>query len=388
VFLGHTWRGAAFGSKLYYYYRTSCGRTEDTRVTQGGTTMLQHLETDLLRAFVVVAETNSFTKASERLFRTQAAISMQIKRLEERIGKPIFVRSAQGTRLTTEGELLIDYARRILHLNDEAFANLGVPRPEEGLVRLGTPDDYATILLPDVLLTFNKAFPEVQVEVTCENGVNLVRELREGHLDLALVTRRPDTKEGELIRREPLHWITSTDKSPHTSDPLPLALFPNGCVCRDLALRALKETNRRWKVVFASGTIAPILAAVSAGVAVSIAEESVIPPGARRLGAADGFPSLGTVDIVLHRAAGPLSRPTAMLAEHIGLSLKRQGRATRTGAVAPPGQLRAVVARSAHMNGSPKSDGEESVPDAGAVSLGRASLRTNVEARGSSRTAR
>lgn len=305
--------------------------------------MLQHLDTDLLRAFVMVAETNSFTKASERLFRTQAAISMQIKRLEERIGKPIFVRSAHGPRLTNDGEVLMDYARRILHLNDEAFANLSVPRPE-GLVRLGTPDDYAAILLPDVLLMFNKAFPDVQIEVACDNSVNLVREVREGALDLALVTRRPESRDGELIRREPLHWITSADNSPHTCDPLPLALFPNGCVCRDVALRTLKDVGRRWKVVFASSTIAAILAAVSAGVAVSVAEEAVIPAGARRLDDAEGFPSVGTVDIALHRARGRQRRPVAMLAEHIRRSLKRPGVAPRPEPVVAAGGRCAIAA--------------------------------------------
>jgi DNA-binding transcriptional LysR family regulator len=320
--------------------------------------MSRHLDTDLLRAFVMVAETNSFTKASERLFRTQAAISMQIRRLEERIGKPIFVRSTHGTRLTTDGELLMHYARRILDLNDEAFANLSIPQPED-VVRIGVPNDYATILLPDVLLLFNKAFPEVQVEVVCGGGVNLVREVRDGGLDFALAIRHPESKDGELIRREPLHWITSANNSPHASDPLPLALVSNGCVCRDIALRTLKETDRSCKIVFASGSMATILAAVLAGLAVSVAEESVIPAGVRRLGEADGFPSLGTVDIVLYRAPGHQRRPAVTLADHIHLWLKRRA--------APPlkfaatvgdrrGPPPAVVAKSPHTPPSSKRD--------------------------------
>ncbi|SDF39689.1 regulatory helix-turn-helix protein, lysR family [Bradyrhizobium brasilense] len=119
---------------------------------------MQHLDPDLLRAFVMVTETSSFTKASERLFRTQAAISMQIKRLEDRIGKPLFVRGPHGTQLTIAGELLIHYARRILLLNDEALANLSVSQADD-VVRIGVSDDYARILLPDVLLLFNKVYP-------------------------------------------------------------------------------------------------------------------------------------------------------------------------------------------------------------------------------------
>lgn len=283
--------------------------------------MLRNLDTDLLRAFVTVAETNSFTKASERLFRTQAAISMQVKRLEDHIGKPIFVRSRRGLTLTSDGDFLMAYAQRILHLNDEVFANLSLPRLD-GIVRIGAPDDYATILMPDVLLMFAKAFPEVQIDVSCDNTINLIREVHAGRLDLGLVTRHADAAEGEFIREEPLHWITSTVKSPHNLDPLPLALFPNGCVCRDVALRTLKDTDRSWKIVFASSTIAAILAAVTAGLAVSVVEESVIPAGARELGEADGFPKLGKVEIALHCAPGGLPRPAAVFAEHIRLCLK------------------------------------------------------------------
>jgi DNA-binding transcriptional LysR family regulator len=290
--------------------------------------MLQHLDTDLLRAFVMVAETKSFTKASERLYRTQAAISMQIKRLEERIGKQLFVRSGHGACLTNEGALLIHYARRMLHLNDEAFANLSVRRAED-VVRIGVPDHYATMLVSDVLLLFNKTFPEVQVEIVCDNRVDLVREARDGRIDLALVMCHPESKDGEVIRHEPLCWITSADNSPHDCDPLPLALSPSGSVCRDIALSALRETGRNCRVVITSGPMAAILAAVSASAAVSMVEESVIPVGVRRLGEADGFPSLGTVDVVLYRAPGHQRRTAAMLAEHIHMWLNGEGVAQR-----------------------------------------------------------
>jgi DNA-binding transcriptional LysR family regulator len=305
--------------------------------------MLQHLDTDLLRAFVMVAETNSFTKASERLYRTQAAISMQIKRLEERVGKQLFVRSGQGACLTGDGTLLIQYARRMLYLNDEVFANLSVPRRED-VVRIGVPDHYATVLVPNVLSLFNKTFPEVQVEVVCDSRVDLVREARDGRLDLALAMRHPESKDGEVIRHEPLRWITSADSSLHESDPLPLALSPSGCVCRDIALSALRETGRNCRVVISSGAMAAVLAAVSACLAVSVVEESVIPVGVRRLAETDGFPSLGTVEIVLYRAPGHQRRTAAALAEHIYLWLNGQGAERR---------LDRTTTISGHINPSP-----------------------------------
>ncbi|MCA1510533.1 LysR substrate-binding domain-containing protein [Bradyrhizobium sp. NBAIM01] len=290
---------------------------------------MQHLDPGLLRAFVMVAETSSFTKASERLFRTQAAISMQIKRLEERIGKPLFVRGPCGTQLTTAGELLIHYARRILLLNDEALAKLSVS-PSDDVVRIGASDDCARILLPHVLLLFNKFCPNVQLDIVVENRLNLVREVREGRVDLALVVRHSETSDGELLRREKLHWITSKQNSPHRYDVLPLALFSSGCLRREITLRALKEADRRFKIVLSSGTMAPIVTAVSVGVAVSVAEESVVPAGVRQLMKAEGLPSLPTIDLVLYRAPGHQPRPAAMLAEHIRLSLRRSTPSSET----------------------------------------------------------
>lgn len=284
--------------------------------------MLRNLDTDLLRTFLTVAEANSFTKAGELLFRTQAAISQQIKRLEDQLGKSIFIRGRHGMALTREGELLIGYARRILRLNDEFFANFDLPHPGQR-IRIGAPDDYATILLPDVLGTFRKAYPEAQIDVVCDNSNQLVREVANGNLDLALLTRLPGGDDGEVMRAERLWWVVASEKSPHEQHPLPLAMFPNGCVCRDAALRALRESGREWHIAFTSSTIAPILATVAAGFAVTVMEECTIPPGTRRLGEEDGFPPLATVHIVLYRAPGAISNAAAVLAEHIGLCLRQ-----------------------------------------------------------------
>ncbi|WFU62659.1 LysR family transcriptional regulator [Bradyrhizobium brasilense] len=290
---------------------------------------MQNLDLDLLRAFVMVSETSSFTKASERLFRTQAAISMQIKRLEDRIGKPLFVRGPHGTQLTTAGELLIHYARRILLLNDEAHANLSVSQADD-VVRIGVSDDYARILLPDVLLLFNKDCPHAQLDIVVEDHFNLVQEVRDGNVDLAVLIRRSESGDGELLRRDKLHWITSMQNSPHTLDLLPLALCSRGCIRREVALRALKEVDRSFKLVLSSATMAPIVAAVSAGMAISVAEDSLIPAGVRQLGETEGLPSLCTVDLVLYRTPGHQRRPAAMLAEHIRLSLSRRTASPKT----------------------------------------------------------
>jgi DNA-binding transcriptional LysR family regulator len=283
--------------------------------------MLRNLDTDLLRAFVTVSETNSFTKASKLLFRTQAAVSMQVKRLEELIGKPIFLRGARGLTLTGEGEFLMGYARRILTLNDEIFANL-TSSHVSGVVRVGAPDDYAMAFLPAILLLFGRRFPNVRVEIVCGNSVDLVRDVEAEQLDLALVTRDPDRADGEVLRRERLYWVTANQNSPHAEAVLPLALFPSGCVCRSVVLRALRESGRDWRVVLSSRTISAILAAVNAGVAVTAMEECTIPPTLRRLGEADGFPVLGSVDVALYTAPGSLKKTAEILAEFMRVDLR------------------------------------------------------------------
>lgn len=279
------------------------------------------LDPDLLRAFVMVAETNNFTKASERLFRTQAAISMQIKRLEDRVGKPLFVRGPHGAQLTREGELLIHYARRILLLNDEAHASLSDSLGQD-VVRIAVPDEYGRIVLPNLLVLFSKSYPEVQLDIVVGSGISSLERVRDGNVDLALVIRPSEARDGELLRRERLHWITSRHRSPHTSELLTLGLLSKGCVRRDIALHALKEAGRDFRVLLTSDTMAPIISAVSSGLAISVAEGAVIPAELSQLGESDGLPPLGTVDLVLHRAPGHQRRPTATLAEHLRFSLR------------------------------------------------------------------
>lgn len=285
--------------------------------------MLRNLDTDLLRAFVAVWEANSFTKASETLFRTQAAISMQIKRLEEQIGKSILHRDRRGLRLTNEGEYLLRYAQKILHLNDEIFANLE-NLEEPVTVRIGTPDDFAVVLLPNVLLHFGETLPQVKVEIVCANSPFLVQEVEAGNLDLALVSSLAESDgSGEIIREEKLFWVTSEYSSLQDCNPLPLALFPNGCVCRNMALRALRNTNRSWQIVLASNSISTILAAVSAGLAITVMEECVVPEHSRRLTEADDLPKLGNVHITLHRRTDELSKGAEILAEYVRTCLRQ-----------------------------------------------------------------
>ncbi|WP_207485492.1 LysR substrate-binding domain-containing protein [Arenibaculum pallidiluteum] len=276
--------------------------------------MAANLDTDLLRAFVAVAESCSFTRAASALLRTQAAVSQQIRRLEEVIGQRVFERDAKGVRLTPDGEVLLAYARRMLTLNDEAMAVM-LRGTRAASVRIGTPDDYAVMLLPPVLARFAEAYPEIAVEVVCDNSPDLVSEVAKGRCDLALVTQRPGTGIGERVRREPVCWVAPPQGALECKDPLPLALFPKGCLIRDLVMAALDESARSWRVAFTSESIVAVHGAVLGGVAISAMEACTVPPALRFL--KDGLPTLGPVDIALHRTTGQASGPVHRLAEAI-----------------------------------------------------------------------
>ncbi len=276
----------------------------------------RNLDTDLLRSFVAVVDNRGFTRAADSLGRTQSAVSMQISRLERLLQRRLFERDSRNVALTTDGEVLLGYARRMLRLNDEAVSYFAEPELA-GAVRVGAPDDYATYLLPNVLSSFARSHPQVRVEVSCDNGLDLLPSLAEGSLDLALVTRHPTMSGGELLRREPLLWVGSQTHATHEQDPLPLALFPQGCVCRDLALQALESTDRRWRIAYASRSISVLQSAVTDGFAVSAMEAATLPEGVRVLGEKEGLPRLPDVEIALHRAPGELAVPVRRLADHI-----------------------------------------------------------------------
>lgn len=255
------------------------------------------IDTDLLKTFVTIVETQSFTRTGDRLHRTQPAISMQIRRLEEALGKEVFDRTKRQIQLTREGEVLLHYARRILSLSDEAMSRID-QAGLSGIVRIGTSDDYANILLPEILRRFAEAHAGVQVDIVCDNGVAIERRLKDGLIDLALVACRGSVAEHELIRTEELVWIAASP-SLAKGRPLPLAVFPEGCVCRATMAEALDSAGRDWRIAFSSDNIGAIHAAVRSGMAVSAVERSLVPAGVEVLDQTEALPALDPVHLCL-----------------------------------------------------------------------------------------
>ncbi|MGM0785502.1 MAG: LysR substrate-binding domain-containing protein [Pseudomonadota bacterium] len=242
------------------------------------------LDTDVLRTFVTIAESGSFTRAARQVFRTPSALSMQIKRLEETLGQSLFVREARQVRLTPEGEVLLGFARRLLRLNEEAVTQFLTPSLE-GRVSLGTTDDVGTRILPGVLAQFARSHPAVQVDVVVDNSRTLLARLDAGELDLVLITAGNPGQEvrGEIVHSEPLVWAGREGGIAAQRSPLPVALAHHGCAWRGMALDALDRAGVSYRVAYTCEHCAGQEAAMLADLAVSPFPLSLIRPPLRRI---------------------------------------------------------------------------------------------------------
>ncbi|MCK9908614.1 LysR substrate-binding domain-containing protein [Microbacteriaceae bacterium K1510] len=278
------------------------------------------LDVDQLRTFIAIAETGSFTKAAEVVNKTQSAVSMQMKRLEERLERAIFLRDGRASKLTEDGQRLLDYARRIVKLNVETIAAFSDAQLS-GRVRLGVPDDYADRYLPEIMARFSRAYPSVELTVICEPSLELLERIDANQLDLAIVTNCESKRASETFRRERLLWVGSNRHPTHTEQPVPLALGRPSCSWRRAAIDKMEAIGRPYRVLYSSSNAGAVAAAVLSGLAVSVLAESGLRPGMRVLTAGDGFPELPACHVGLVRNAHETSALADALAEHIVSSL-------------------------------------------------------------------
>ncbi|MBP1850504.1 LysR substrate-binding domain-containing protein [Rhizobium halophytocola] len=278
------------------------------------------LDIDQLHTFIAIIDSGSFTKAAGRVFKTQSAVSMQMRRLEERIGKQLFMKDGRGNRLTAEGEKLLNYARRIIRLNDEALAAFDDSRLE-GTLRIGTPDDYADRYMPEIIGRFAKSHPNVELYIVCEPSVDLAEKMARGELDIALVTHNPRARTSDVVRTEPLCWVFSANHPLPDNAPVPLAVGRRDCNWRQLACSALDAAGREHQILFTSWSSTVVASAVLAGMAVSVLPESALRTGMRVLTNADGFPSLPPVQIGIMKRPGFSATLTNAITDHIAACL-------------------------------------------------------------------
>ena len=278
------------------------------------------IDPDLLRSFIAVADRGGFTRAARSLNRTQSAVSMQIKRLEENVRTPLFERNGRSIRLTRDGESLLGYARRLLALQDEALNALAAERVE-GPVRIGAMDDYGTRILPGLIATFCRDYPAVAVELHTGLTSQFVEQLG-SRFDLVLAMHPAGTRRGEVVRQEAAIWAGSRTHAAHEQDPMPLALAPQPCLFRDWATAALDKAGRRWRVSYMSPSLGAVESAAAAGLAVTVLKASMLPPTLRALPHGRRLPKLPAAEIALHRGPKGGSPAVGRLGDYLVEALR------------------------------------------------------------------
>jgi DNA-binding transcriptional LysR family regulator len=285
------------------------------------------LDIDVLRSVVAIAESGSIAAAAARVARTPAAVSMQVKKLEDMLGRALFERSHQGMRPTAEGERLLDYARRMIELNRSAMQAFSMPELE-GRVSFGLVDSFGGLRLAEVLAGFARSHPKVTVEVSQDRSAAHVAELDAGRRDVIMLTpgETVPLREGDLVlREEPLAWIGRDGGRAVRCRPIPLAVANEGCSWRKLATEGIRSARLDARIAYVSDFDTGQLAAVQADLAVAPLPRSYLGPGLVELGPREGFPPLGLCRIALRvaeNASGAARALAARIAEGFGKRLE------------------------------------------------------------------
>lgn len=281
--------------------------------------MATPLDLDQLQTFCAIADCGSFTEAARRLNKTQSAVSMQIKRLEERLGQSLLTRDGRSVSLTDHGEALYARARRMLRTNAEIM-DLFSDGELSGSIRFGVPDDYAVRLLPVILSSFQRTHPRIVVDVRCQPSEELIEGMRTGKYDLIVFTQGTSHEYGELFRTERMFWVASHGGQALQTDPLPLAAGAH-CCWRENALEALNRIGRDYRIAYTSSNATAITSAVLTDLAVGFLPESAIQPGMRIISEDRDLPRLRDAQIALMRASHAYGGIYEALANHIVASM-------------------------------------------------------------------
>lgn len=264
---------------------------------------MEYLNSDLLRTFLAVSETGSVTAGAARIFRSQSAASLQIGKLEELLGHPVFVRHGRGVVLTAAGEKLLPVARDITRTLDATLRDL-TSDDLHGKLRLGIPDDQTKNILSRIVAEFAQSHPQVELEVTCELSAGFPDALASSALDLAIYEVAQPQPGLEILRREQTCWMMSRHHDLLSRDPIPVALFDRDCWWRDAALAALRAMDRPFRVTYSSQSVAGVGAAIEAGIAIGLMGEASLTGELRPLGAEHGFGEMPVSNLVLGRRPG------------------------------------------------------------------------------------
>jgi DNA-binding transcriptional LysR family regulator len=282
--------------------------------------MTAPLDLDQLQSFCAIADCGSFTEAARRVNKTQSAVSMQIKRLEERLGHPLLTRDGRTVALTSQGEALYAKARRMLRTNAEILDHFS-DGDLAGQIRFGVPDDYAVRLLPVILSSFQRTHPKIAVDVACMASEELLSGMRAGRYDIIVFTQGTEQNYGELFRTEKMFWVASHGGRALASEPLAIACGSPGCIWRKSAMEALNRNGTDYRVAYTSSNATAISSAVLSDLAIGFLPESAMQPGMRVVNDDVGLPRLADAEIALMRASHAYGGIYDALANHIVQSM-------------------------------------------------------------------
>ncbi len=273
-----------------------------------------NLQIDYLKTFIALAETKGFTKTGIQVNKSQSAVSMQIKRLEGEVGKHLFERIGKTVKLTPEGNILLKHAMRIVKEHDDAIRALSKP-DLEGFIRFGAPEHYTIGVLPQLLARFAEAYPDVMVEMRCENSDVIKDAVDRGELDLGISTQISDG--GQVISHDPVVWVAQPGFVMQEHKSVSVAVFEEGCIFRTWALEALEKAGIRYRIVYVSRSISGLIDAVRSGFAVAPIIRSNAAPDLKIIELKDGLPVLPVSNIVLHKTKKVTSEIIECFSEHI-----------------------------------------------------------------------
>jgi DNA-binding transcriptional LysR family regulator len=280
---------------------------------RGADAIMLQLDFDLLRTFVAIADAGSLTRAAAEVGRTQSAISMQLKRIEEIVDGAVLVRTARGVELTSRGDRLLSHARRLVRAHDEALVDV-TGRGLTGSVRIGCPEDYCTEFLPVVLRAIAAQHPRVALEVVCAPTPLLEKMLDARRVDVALISLAAEGNLERVIRWEDLVWIASQDFYRPSDGPLQIALSVPETLDHQAARRALDCANVSYRVAYESVSKDGLLAIVRAGIAVAVLTRGAVPADLRILPDAEMLPPLPHVGIAVVSCSGAVD---SLLVENV-----------------------------------------------------------------------
>lgn len=262
---------------------------------------MDQLNSDLLRTFLAIAEAGSVTDGAARIHRSQSAASLQIKRLEEIVGKPVFDRHGRGVVLTTAGEKLLPVARDVARTLDSTLREMKSD-DVQGKLRLGIPDDQSKGTLARIVAEFVQSHPRVELEVTCAISTGFEDALTRGSLDLAIYEVAQPNPDAEILRKEQTRWMQPRHHDLLSRDPIPVALFDRDCWWRDAAVISLEAMGRPYRITYSSQSVAGVAAAIEAGVAIGLLGETSRTAGMEQVGADNGFGETPESHLILGRA--------------------------------------------------------------------------------------